>query len=439
MWISEEGRPFYTEPEIAQYKVRTRQPDMKVTSITVAAYGARLAEKEKAMSNDPRVSVYAKKKIMDALCEVRGYGQLRAEKACWFTKNASVAECEKWLEEHKQDPDINQPLRLPPEHGATPDDPTGAEGGAPATDADGDVTMANPEDETTDDLTENPESVTKDLNQEFLNDLISMGFAKIRAEKALYYVQSAGVAPAIDWLEKHGDDANIDKPINPKAVVQAPAKPKLTPEEAAAKAKELQERIRKEKAEREKQEAKDKEKARVESVKMAQEAQTALEESNRKRSIELAKREEEAHLKHQAELKEKLRLDYIERFGCEPPAEAEPVVKEKSTKDKITYYINSMKKQYMTTEPAKLKDCFKVLKAYLGNIVKDSTDKKFHKIKKDNNAFKNKVQPVEGAVELLDACGFQDTGECLEITAPVGDGFNCGIAVKFIDLVLGKL
>ena len=36
---------------------------------------------------------------------------------------------------------------------------------------------ANPEDETTDDLTENPESVTKDLNQEFLNDLISMGFA----------------------------------------------------------------------------------------------------------------------------------------------------------------------------------------------------------------------------------------------------------------------
>ena len=32
---------------------------------------------------------------------------------------------------------------------------------------------------------------------------------------------------AIDWLEKHGDDANIDKPINPKAVVQAPAKPKL--------------------------------------------------------------------------------------------------------------------------------------------------------------------------------------------------------------------
>ena len=35
---------------------------------------------------------------------------------------------------------------------------------------------------------------------------------------------------------------------------------------------------------------------------------------------------------------------------------------------------------------------------------------------------KRKVQPVEGAVELLDACGFEDTGECLEVRASVSRG-----------------
>lgn len=30
------------------------------------------------------VQRYAKKKIMDALCEVKGHGQLMAEKACWY-------------------------------------------------------------------------------------------------------------------------------------------------------------------------------------------------------------------------------------------------------------------------------------------------------------------------------------------------------------------
>ena len=41
------------------------------------------------------------------------------------------------------------------------------------------------------------------------------------------FVRDYAFMQAVDWLKKHGEDANIDKPINPKAVVQAPAKPKL--------------------------------------------------------------------------------------------------------------------------------------------------------------------------------------------------------------------
>ena len=53
------------------------------------------------------------------------------------------------------------------------------------------------------------------------------------------------------------------------------------PAEAAAKAAELQEKIRKERVAREKQEAKDHEKARIESTKLMQEANAELEATRR--------------------------------------------------------------------------------------------------------------------------------------------------------------
>lgn len=62
---------------------------------------------------------FAKKKIVDALVEVKGYGVIRSEKACWFTQNKGVTEAEQWIEANKNDPDIDKPLRLPKEDPST--------------------------------------------------------------------------------------------------------------------------------------------------------------------------------------------------------------------------------------------------------------------------------------------------------------------------------
>lgn len=79
---------------------------------------------------------------------------------------------------------------------------------------------------------------------------------------------------------------------------------------------------------------------RIESTKMMIEANEKLEEE-RKRAFEQLRREKEAHDKHRAELKEQMRLDYIERFGKEPPPEEEEkeqAIKEKSSKDQVAYF-----------------------------------------------------------------------------------------------------
>lgn len=438
MWITPEGRPFFSESEIAQYKQRTQQPDLQTEELTVQAYGARLAAKDAARSNDARVQRYAKKKIMDALCEVKGYGQLIAEKACWFTENKSVAECEKWIEEHKNDEGIREPLRLAP--GAA--GPDSADGAAAAVEPEPGPKV-HPVDENGEPLKENCKEVKEKIKPDQLQELLAMGFGEIRAEKALFYTANpdnpnAGLEGAVQWLTDHAEDADVDFPIATVAA-PAPAKPKMSPEEAAQKALELQQRLKREREEREKQEAKDKEKARIAQTKLMQEANAELEAANRKRDFEQMKKEQEAHDAHAAELKEKLRLDYIERFGCEPPVEsAEETVKEKPTREQIAFFINGMKKKYADTEPAKLKAGLTVLKAYFGNVQKDPLDKKFHKIKKENKAFLDKVKPLEGAVEVIDLCGFKDVGDFYEIQgAP--DGFNLGQALKFIDLVLKRL
>ncbi|KAF4706175.1 hypothetical protein FOZ63_022512, partial [Perkinsus olseni] len=70
-----------------------------------------------------------------------------------------------------------------------------------------------------------------------------MGFPLVRAEKALYYSDNAGVENAVQWLGEHENDEDIDKPL------PAP-KPQMSKEEAQAKALELQKKLREDRMER---------------------------------------------------------------------------------------------------------------------------------------------------------------------------------------------
>ena len=48
---------------------------------------------------------------------------------------------------------------------------------------------------------------------------------------------------------------------------------------------------------------------------------------------------------------------------------------------------------------------------YLDNMIKNPDDEKYRKIRKNNKIFAEKVAPVEGAEEFLEAIGFQKTME----------------------------
>eukprot|EP00747_Dinoflagellata_sp_TGD_P128015 gnl/TRDRNA2_/TRDRNA2_174472_c8_seq1.p1 gnl/TRDRNA2_/TRDRNA2_174472_c8~~gnl/TRDRNA2_/TRDRNA2_174472_c8_seq1.p1 ORF type:complete len:494 (-),score=139.29 gnl/TRDRNA2_/TRDRNA2_174472_c8_seq1:48-1529(-) len=443
-------RVFWSQEEVARMKQRTRQPDYQTIEITVTEYRAILDAHAVKFQNDAKVSDYAKSKIVDALVEVKGHSVLRAEKACWFTQNKGVSEAEAWIEAHKGDADIDQPMRLP----AGETKPAGEDGGAAPMEVDGEggdaagasssaadgSGDAGGEKATDASATENAQFVKERISQSFVEELVSMGFPQVRAEKALYFTDSLGVENAVNWLTDHAEDEDIDHPMVRDLTVK---KPKLSKEEAAAAAKELQDRLRREREAREKQEAKDKERARIESTKMMNETNALLQEEERKRAIEQRKREKEEHDKHAAELKERLRLDYIERFGKEPPSEEqqkEDDIKNKPLKQQALYWINQLKKTH-GGNPDKLKVCINTLKVYLKNARENPMEPKFRAIKKGNKAFVERVAPFEPEVfELLRANGFKDDAdpEVFAITG-VPDGFLMGETIKFLDLIADKL
>merc|ERR1719343_1741467 len=150
-------------------------------------------------------------------------------------------------------------------------------------DADGDVAMgsveAEPDDRKVGDP--NPEEIKEKVNKELLTQLMNdMGFPELRAEKALYKTDNAGIEHAVNWLAEHGEDADIDLPLR-KPAPPPPEKPKMSKEEAEAKAMELQKKLRQKKAEEEKLSEREKERMRIESVKMMHEANEKLKEEER--------------------------------------------------------------------------------------------------------------------------------------------------------------
>lgn len=108
---------------------------------------------------------------------------------------------------------------------------------------------------------------------------------------------------------------------------------------------------------------------------------------------------------------------------------------------RIEYWIGQLKKNYMTQNPSGLKTCLNTVKAYTGNAKNNLTDPKYHKIKKANKAFTERVAPFPEALDLLRACGFKDDEdpEFMAVVTSTADGFLLGECLKFVDLILGKL
>lgn len=440
VWVCvETGRPAYTEAEVARLKAR--DPDSKTFEEKTVAYLMEMQKQKEAVAErKERFFTSVSQKHLNNLTIVKNYGRTRAAKALHFTKDKGTVEAaEAWLTEHTDDPDIDK---------LSEELLSSVVGDVVMADASADVQMEDaggePEPDTRQPGDPNPPEIKEKVNQELLKELMAMGFSELVSEKALYQTDNVSIEHAVNWASDHADDADIDLPLlkpRPPAPA-APEKPKMSKEEAEAKALELQRKLRQKRAEEEKLSEKEKERMRIESTKMMVEANEKLKEEERARAIQQMKREKEESDRHRAELKEQLRRDYIERFGKEPPdeeEEKEKAVKEKSSKDQVAHYLGKLKKNYKDTDREGLKTCLTTLRIYVKNLQDNPQDPKFKKLNLQGKAFQSRIVPYEGAIEFLDVMGFERKDDVLEQRKSVPDGWLCGNAIKFIDLILGQL
>jgi len=425
----ESGR--HADSEAKMNQIKARDPDSKTWEEKTVQYLID-AQKNKAGQKKNRFYDSVDQKKLQVLTEVKQHGRNRAAKALHFTRESgSLDAAEAWLLEHAEDADVDKvdDAFLNEAFENTGDVVMG----------DGDVVMEE-EPDTRQVGDPNPEEVKAAVNQESLKSLIEMGFAEVRSEKALY-LRDNNLEHAVAWLGEHGEDADIDLPVKPKPKVIE--KPKLSAEEAEAKADAMLKAHRKKKAEEEEISAKDKERMRVESTKMMVEAADRQKEEDRKRAFAQIALEKEAHDRDRLRLKEELRLDYINRFGKEPPAEEEEAAKVKGLKDKplreqLLHWLGKLKK-HKDSNPAGLKTCLNTLKVYGTNLKDNPTEAKFKTLKVENKAFQTRIVPFEEAMEILQVIGFDNKDGVLTQRTSVPDGFLIGEMIKFSDLMLGQL
>jgi Skp family chaperone for outer membrane proteins len=405
IWYNpQSGKHCFTANEVDVFCRRSGDDKTSFVEIPVSEFLSIRASKKQDRRNDQRVESFANEKLLTALVDIKGYTTLQAEKALWFTRNESLIKAEEWLRNHSKDADFNSPLILG-ENGKVPDSLT-----------------------TPSEVQNIP--LSDYVKRDIVTELMSMGFSETRAIRAVWKTENGGVEVAVEWLSSHADEDLLPE------FIPIPAKqPKLSKEEAQRAALELQRKLREERIAREATEARDKEKQRIAHTKALQEQQAQLQESQRIREIAEREREKRLQEEHRAQVAEKLRQDFIERFGYEPPEDKKSKLSDKP-KDKILFYLNQIKRNH----PSNIaREALSTFRMYLGNIEKNSSDKKFHKIKITNKIFVEKISPVREAVEILHACGFEDSDECLEIKTSIADGWLAGQAVKYIDVILNSI
>jgi len=427
VWICvETGRPAYTEQDMQRLKMR--DPESKTWEEKTIAYMMELQKKKDEIGRrkDRFLASVDQKKL--EILSMKSHGRQRSAKALYHTKATGTVEAaEAWLAENADSPDVDK---------LSDEFLNGVFGGADVAmgEAGADVEMAVVDDRKVGDP--NPPEIKESINQELLKQVMEMGFSELRSEKALYKTDNVGLEYAVNWLGDHSEDADIDLPLLKPAV----PKPKMSDKDAEAKLLELQRKLREKKAADAKEAEKEKERERVEYTKRMAVAQEAFKQDEAKRAIEQIQREKSEHERHKAELKETLRQDYIERFGVEPPEKEEGAeIQEKSGKDKVAFFLNKLKKTYFATDKEGLKTCLSTLKIYIKNMHENPMEPKFKTLKLDNKAFQTRVAPFDGAIDLLDALGFEKKEDCLQQRKSVPDGFLCGNATKFIDLILGQM
>ncbi|KAF1334240.1 Thioredoxin 1, partial [Globisporangium splendens] len=272
------------------------------------------------------------------------------------------------------------------------------------------------------------------VNEEFLAQLLEMGFNELRARKSLLATDSQNLEAAISWIGEHQDDADIDEPIKFVDLSKHTQKP-LTEEEKAAKIADLKARIEAKRVEREAREKRERIENEIKRRTMGQDMQNAKEEYDRiqrKLAAEKLKKEKEEYKLERERIRAKLEQDKLERrarggyLGGAPidlpsvetlhksKQESENEQKKKasltnlSPEEQVVANVERLKKYRVGGDGL---TALKTLNVYVKNLVEKPDDEKFRTINLENAAFRKRVASLAGGVAFLKSLGFEKVEE----------------------------
>ena len=252
-------------------------------------------------------------------------------------------------------------------------------------------------------------SISDQVNQTWVTELQEMGFTKEVGEKALFLTQNASLEAAMNWIEEHQGDPDFLEELRIVGT-SAPSGPKLTPQEAAAKARELQERLRKKRQEEEKKLELEQERNRLRMGKELNMARQQYEDAEAKRIADARLREKQLREKELADIKEQVRRDKEARFG--KSFASEEGKSQVSQRDQMANAAKAIKTLYpQFRNPDVARTALSTLRVYLNNLLSNPGEDKFRRIKKDNRAFQDRIAKVTGGLNFLKAAGFREDGD----------------------------
>ena len=132
-------------------------------------------------------------------------------------------------------------------------------------------------------------SILDFIKPEVAQQLQDMGFSKNVSEKACLFTNS-NIEQAIEWISQHQQDPDFEEPAQIEVSANQQPKVQMSKEEAAIKAKELQEKMRKIHEEKQKEMDREHERLRIQNAKEMAKAREAEKERQARIFVEQKKK-----------------------------------------------------------------------------------------------------------------------------------------------------
>ena len=279
-------------------------------------------------------------------------------------------------------------------------------------------------------------SILDFIKPEVAQQLQEMGFSKNVSEKACLFTQS-NIERAVEWINEHQDDPDFEEPAQIEVSMDQQPKVQMSKEEAAIKAKELQQKMRKMHEEKQKEMDREHERIRIQNAKEMAKAREAEKERQARLFVEQKKRREKEDAEHRRQVLEQLERDKAERLGKKyvPPEQKQKVF---TKEENIQNFIKSIKIVYTPFRSGDtMKICFKTMKIMLNNILKNPNEDKFKTIKLSNPNVHERVGKISIALKIFEQLGFVKNDEVMTVTDVDTDLFNKTIG--YLDNELSQL